>query len=176
MRSLTQETYIIEGSNKVLTEKQNLVFTKNGHVKFSETFNGENSLIETTEKKIWFIKQSFSDKEAYYCKTRWKPKSKERISCYSQKKYKKNEAIYHYNSNGTIHKIVDNFTNFHTRFYIYNSKSELIHISIKDKEGILIDDIVVSCKSKDYEGTCIKIHKVSSKTNQITEIIRRPTY
>jgi len=85
---MTEITYIMENGNKQLVSRKEMLLTKNGRIKYSETFNANNERIETTEKKLFFEKKSFPDKEAYYCKTRWKPGLRERISCYTQKQYK----------------------------------------------------------------------------------------
>ena len=77
------------------------------------------------------------------CKTRWKPKQRERISCYTKKQYKQNESIYHYNKDGTIDKIVDNFTTLHTQHFYYANK-ELSKIVTLDKNDKLIDEVLVN--------------------------------
>lgn len=175
IKSATEETYTIVDNQKKLLQKKEMVFTKNGRIKYSKTVDATGNLIQETEKRLWFIKESYPDKEPYYCKTRWKPNQRERISCYTQKQYKENEAIYHYNKDGTIHKIVDNFTTFHTQHFYY-SNNELSKIIIKDKNDTLIDEISISCESKDEKGTCLKEVRISVKTNKKEEILFSPNY
>ncbi len=175
IKSATKETYAIVDNQKTLLHKKEMIFTKNGRIKYSKTIDAAGNLIQETEKKLWFIKESYPDKEPYYCKTRWKPNQRERISCYTQKQYKENEAIYHYNKDGTIHKIVDNFTTFHTQYFHYNNK-DLSKIIIRDKNDKLIDEISISCVSKDKKGTCLKEIRISNKTNKKEEILFTPNY
>lgn len=175
IKSATEEIYTIVDNQKELLQKKQMVFTKNGRIKYSKTVDATGNLIQETEKRLWFEKESYPDREPYYCKTRWKPKQRERISCYTQKQYKENEAIYHYNSDGTIHKIVDNFTTFHTQYYYYTNK-ELSKIIIKDKNENLIDEISISCESKDEKGACLKEIRISNKTNKKEEILFSPNY
>lgn len=175
LKVLTIETYQINDDIKVLKKKTNHTFTKNGHVKFSQTYNENGNLIATKEKKLWFTKESFPDKEPYYCKTRWKPNNRERISCYSQKRYKQNEAIYCYNQNGSINKIEDNFSTFYTQYYFYESNGSLSKIEIKDKNGTLIDEIMVKCLSMDNKGLCALQQRIN-RQGHITEIVFKPTY
>src|SRR6187402_2984111 len=105
IKSATEETYVIANNQKELLHKKQMLFTRNGRIKYSKTVNASGNLLQETEKKLWFIVESYPDKEPYYCKTRWKPKQRERISCYTRKQYKQNQAIYHYNRNGTIDHI-----------------------------------------------------------------------
>jgi hypothetical protein len=121
------------------------------------------------------VVEKYPNKEPYYCKTRWKPNQRERISCYTQKQYKQNEAIYHYNANGTIDKIVDNFTTFYTQYYFYTNK-ELSKIVTKDKNDKLVDEVLISCETKDEKGTCLKETRISTKTNHKEEILFSPIY
>ncbi|MES2864796.1 MAG: hypothetical protein V4666_11800 [Bacteroidota bacterium] len=175
IKSATEEIYAIENSQKKLLQKKEMVFTKNGRIKYSKTVDAKGNLIQETEKRLWFIKESYPDIEPYYCKTRWKPKQRERISCYTQKQYKENEAIYHYNTNGTINKIVDNFTTFHTQYFYY-ANNKLSKIVIKNKNDMLIDEILISCVSKDKKGTCLKEIRTSKNTNKKEEILFSPNY
>ena len=117
----------------------------------------------------------YPDKEAYYCKTRWKPKQRERISCYTKKQYKQNEAIYHYNTDGTIAKIVDHFAPFHTRYFYYTNK-ERSKIVIRDKNEALIDEILLHCVTKDEKGNCLKEIRISTKTDTKEETLLYPIY
>ena len=175
LKTLTVETFDIIDSTKVLKKKTNYTFTKNGRVKFAQTFNKNKALLETEEKKLWFSKKSFPEKEPYYCKTRWKPRNRERISCYSQKRYKQNEAIYHYNTNGSIKKIVDNFTTFYTHHYFYNDYGALSKIEIQNKNGNLVDVVLVRCLETDNKGLCVIQHKID-KQGHATEIKLKPSY
>ena len=175
IKSATEEIYVIANNQKKLLQKKEMVFTKNGRIKYSKTVDSLGNLLQETEKKLWFVVEKYPNKETYYCKTRWKPNQRERISCYTQKQYKKNEAIYHYNTDGTIHKIVDNFTTFHTQYYFYTNK-ELSKIVTKDKNDILIDEDLISCESKDEKGTCLKEIRISTKTNHKEEILFSPIY
>ncbi len=175
IKSATEELFIVIDNQKKLLHKKEMVFTKNGRIKYSKTVDAEGNLLQETEKKLWFEKESYPDKEPYYCKTRWKPNQRERISCYTQKQFKENEAIYHYNSDGTIDKIVDNFTSFETQYFYYTNK-ELSKIIIKDKNDKLIDEISIHCASKDEKGACLKEIRVSIKTNKKEEIFFSPNY
>ncbi|CAM4278341.1 hypothetical protein [Flavobacterium terrigena] len=175
IKSATEETYTIVDNQKKLVHKKQMVFTKNGRIKHSKTLDAAGNLLQETEKRLWFEKESYPDKEPYYCKTRWKPNQRERISCYTQKRYKENESIYHYNKDGTIDKIVDNFTTFQTQYFYYTNK-ELSKIVIKDKNDKLIDEISINCEYKDEKGACLKEIRVSIKTNKKEEIRFTPNY
>jgi len=175
IKSATEEIYVVENNQKKLLQKKEMVFTGNGRIKYSKTVDAEGHLLQETEKKLWFVVESYPNKEPYYCKTRWKPKQRERISCYTKKQYKENEAIYHYNSDGTIDKIVDNFTTFHTQYFYYTNK-ELSKIVTKDKNDKLIDEVLINCETKDEKGACLKEIRTSTKTNHKEEILFFPHY
>lgn len=175
IKSTTEEIYVVANNQKKLLQKKEMVFTKNGRIKYSKTVDSLGNLLQETEKKLWFVVESYPDREPYYCKTRWKPNQRERISCYSQKQYKQNESIYHYNADGTIDKIVDNFTTFYTHYYYYTNK-KLSKIIIRDKNDSLIDAILVRCERKDEKGTCVKEIRISTKTNHKEEILFSPIY
>jgi hypothetical protein len=175
IKSATEEIYVVVDDRKKLFHRKEMVFTKNGRIKSSKTVDSSGNLLQETEKKLWFIVEKYPDKEPYYCKTRWKPNQRERISCYTRKQYKQNEAIYHYNTNGTIDKIVDDFTTFHTQYYYYTNK-QLSKIVIKDKNDKLIDEVLIHCKTKDEKGTCLKEIRISTKTNYKEEILFSPNY
>lgn len=175
IKSATEETYTVVHNQKKLLQKKEMVFTKNGRIKHSKTVDSLGNLLQETEKKLWFVAESYPDKEPYYCKTRWKPRQRERISCYTQKQHKQNESIYHYNADGTIAKIVDNFKTFYTQYFYYTDK-KLSKIVIKDKNDILIDEIAVSCETKDEKGTCLKEIRTSAVTNHKEEILFFPKY
>jgi len=175
IKSATEEVYLIEGNQNELLQKKEMIFTKNGRIKYSKTIDAAGNQIQETEKKLWFIKESYPNKEPYYCKTRWKSNQRERISCYTQKQFKENEAIYHYNKDGTIHKIVDNFTTFYTQYFYYSNK-ELSKIVIRDRNDRLIDEISISCESKDDKGVCVKEIRISDKTKKKEMILFTPNY
>ncbi|MBA4318722.1 MAG: hypothetical protein C0412_09995 [Flavobacterium sp.] len=175
IKSATEEIYVVVNNQKKLLQKKEMVFTKNGRIKYSKTVDSLGNLLQETEKKLWFVVETYPDKEPYYCKTRWKPNQRERISCYTQKQYKQNEAIYHYNTDGTINKIVDNFTTFYTQYYFYTNK-ELSKIVTNDKNDILIDEVLISCETKDKKGACLKEIRISTKTNHKEEILFSPIY
>lgn len=175
IKSATEEKYVIVDNQKKLIHTKQMTFTKNGRIKHSKTVDAFGNLVQETEKKLWFEKESYPEKEPYYCKTRWKPNQRERISCYTQKQYKENEAIYHYNKDGTINKIVDNFTTFYTQYYYYTNK-ELSKIVIKDKNDKLIDEISIQCVSKDNKGACLKESRISIINNKKEEIHFSPNY
>ena len=155
IKSATEELYLVSNNQKKLLYKKHMNFTKNGRIKNSVTTDSTGKLLQTTEKRLWFIVESYPDKENYYCKTRWKPNLRERISCYTRKQYKQNESIYHYNSDGSITKIVDNFNPFYAQYFYYTNK-ELSKIIIKDKNVTLIDEVLVHCETKDEKGSCLK--------------------
>lgn len=175
IKSGTEEIYAIANNKKKLLHKKQMVFTKNGRIKYSKTVDSLGNLLQETEKRLWFVVESYPDKEPYYCKTRWKPQQRERISCYTRKQHKENEAIYHYNADGTIDKIVDNFTTFQTQYFYYTNK-ERSKIVVKDKNDKLIDEILIHCETKDEKGTCLKEIRTSTKTNNKEEILFSPNY
>jgi hypothetical protein len=175
IKSATEEIYSVVNNQKKLLQKKQMVFTKNGRIKNSKTVDSSGKVLQATEKRLWYIVETYRDKEPYYCKTRWKPNQRERISCYTRKQYKQNEAIYHYNPDGTITKIVDNFTTFYTQYYYYNNK-ELSKIVTKDKNNNLIDEVSVYCENKDEKGSCLKQIRISDKTKLKEEIHFYPVY
>ena len=175
IKSATEEIYVVANNQKKLLLKKEMVFTKNGHIKHSKTVDSLGNLLQETEKRTWFVVESYPGTERYYCKTRWKPKQRERISCYTKKRYKQNESIYHYNKDGTIDKIADNFTTFHTQHFYYANK-ELSKIVTRDKNDKLIDEVLVNCMAKDEKGACLKEIRISTKTNYKEEILISPTY
>lgn len=175
IKSATEEIYVVENNQKKLLQKKEMVFTKNGRIKYSKTVDSFGNLLQETKKKLWFVVETYPNKEPYYCKTRWKPRQRERISCYTQKQYKQNEAIYHYNTDGTINKIVDNFTTFHTQHFYYTN-NELAKIVTKDKNDKLVDEVLVRCETKDEKGACLKATRISTKTNRKEEILFFPIY
>lgn len=175
IKSATEEIYVVVNNQKTLLQKKEMVFTRNGRIKYSKTVDAAGNLLQETEKRLWFIVEFYPDREPYYCKTRWKPKKRERISCYTKKQYKENEAIYHYNLDGTIEKIVDNFTTFDTQYFYYTN-NELSKIIIRDKKETLIDEIVISCESKDEKGACLKEIRTSIIKNYTQERRFTPIY
>ena len=175
IKSATEEIYVVVNDQKTLLQKKQMIFTKNGRIKYSKTVDVAGNLLQETQKKLWFVVESYPDRERYYCKTRWKPNQRERISCYTQKQHKQNEAIYHYNSDGTINKIVDNFTTFHTQYFYYKN-NELAKIVTKDKNNNPIDEVAVKCETKDENGTCLKETRISTKTNHKEELLFSPIY
>lgn len=175
IKSATEERYAIANNKKKLLQKKEMIFTKNGRIKYSKTVDAEGKLMQETKKKLWFIVETYPDKEPYYCKTRWKPKQRERISCYTKKQHKENEAIYHYNKDGTIDKIADNFKTFQTQYFYYTN-NELSKIIIKDKNDKVIDEVSIQCTNKDQKDTCLKQIRMSTKTNHKEEIVLVPDY
>ncbi|SHF87696.1 hypothetical protein SAMN05443549_101664 [Flavobacterium fluvii] len=175
IKSGTEETFVVVNNQKKLLHKKEMIFTGNGRIKYSKTVDSLGNLLQETKKKLWFVVELYPDKEPYYCKTRWKPKQRERISCYTKKQYKQNEAIYHYNTDGTIDKIVDNFTTFHTQYFYYTNK-ELSKIVIRDKNSNLVDEVLIHCATKDEKGACLKEIRISTQTNRKEEILFSPNY
>ena len=175
IQSATEERYVVVNNQKKLLHKKQMIFTGNGRIKYSKTVDSLGNILQETKKKLWFIVELYPDKEPYYCKTRWKPNQRERISCYTRKQHKQNEVIYHYNSDGTIDKIVDNFTTFHTQYFYYTNK-ELSKIVIKDKNDKLVDETLIHCETKDEKGTCLKEIRISTQTNHKEEILFSPNY
>jgi hypothetical protein len=175
IKSAIEERFVFLNDQKKLVHKKQMVFTGNGRIKYSKTVDSSGNLLQETQKKLWFTTESYPDKEKYYCKTRWKPNQRERISCYTQKQYKQNEAIFHYNTDGTIAKITDNFTTFHTQYFYYTD-NQLSKIITKDKSGKLIDEFLISCTARDKRGTCLKETRISTQTNHKEEIHFTPTY
>jgi hypothetical protein len=152
-----------------------LVFTNHGRIKPSRTVDASGNLVQETEKKLWYVVESYPGKEPYYCKTRWKPGQRERISCYTKKQYKQNESIYYYNKDGTIDKIAEDFKTFHTQYFYY-ANHQLSKIITRDKNGNLIDEVLVTCMAKDEKGACLKEIRTSTKTNYKEEIHLSPVY
>lgn len=175
IKSATEEVYEVTNGQKKLLYKKEIVFTKNGRIKSSKTVDSNGNLLQTTEKKLWFTVERYPDKDSYYCKTRWKPNQRERISCYTQKQYKQNESIYHYNKNGSIDKIVDNFDTFNKQQFHY-ANNELSRIVVTGKDHQMIDELSIECLSKDEKGTCLKQTRTSTKTNKKEEIFIDPKY
>lgn len=175
IKSAIEETYATVNNQKKLLYKKDMVFTRNGRIKYSKTVDAAGNLVQETEKRLWFVVERYPDRETYYCKTRWKPKQRERISCYIKKKDKQNEAIYHYNKDGTIDKIADNFTPFYSKYFSYSNK-ELSKIVIRDKNDQLIDEVLISCAAKDEKGACLKENRISVTTNNKEEIRFTPNY
>ena len=175
IKSATEEIYSVVNNQKKLVQKKQMVFTKNGRIKNSKTLDSLGNVLQATEKRLWFIVETYPDKEPYYCKIRWKPNQRERIGCYTRKQYKQNEAIYHYNPDGTINKIVDNFTTYYTQYFYYNNK-ELSKIITKDKNNNLIDEVSVYCETKDEKSSCLKEIRISDKTKLKEEIHFYPVY
>jgi len=175
IKSATEEIYDTSNNQKKLLHKKELTFTKNGRIKYSKTFDSNGNLLQETEKKLWFTVERYPDKDSYYCKTRWKPNQRERISCYTKKQYKQNESIYHYNKNGSIDKIADNFETFNTRQFHY-SNNELSKIVITGKDNKPIDELFINCIEKDEKGTCLKQTRTSDKTGKNQEILIFPKY
>lgn len=176
VKHLIENIYDMSHGQKKLITRSTYTFTKNGRVKFSQTFDANNNVIITKEKKMWFVKQSFPDKEPYYCKTRWKTHNRERISCYTQKQYKQNQSIYYYHDDGLIAKIEEDFSTFNTQYYHYNSKNELSVISIKDQQNQLIDSVLVNCLSKDQFNNCTLLEKRYLISDSLIQIQREIKY
>ncbi|WP_139256898.1 hypothetical protein [Flavobacterium granuli] len=175
IKSATEETYVVVDDQKRLVHQKQMIFTRNGRIKYSKTVDASGHLVQETKKKLWFVVEIYPDKEAYYCKTRWKPKQRERISCYTKKRYKQNESVYHYNTDGTIAKIVDHFAPFHKAYFYYTNK-ERSKIVIRDKNEALIDEVLLYCVTKDEKGNCLKEIRISTKTNRTEETILKLHY
>lgn len=175
IKSATEELYLVSNNQKKLLYKKHMNFTKNGRIKNSVTTDSTGKLLQTTEKRLWFIVESYPDKENYYCKTRWKPNLRERISCYTRKQFKQNEAIFYYNPDGTINKITDHFPPFYSQYYRYTNQM-LSNIIIKDTNDNLIDEIVINCIKKDENGSCLQESRISTKTNRTEELLLHPNY
>ena len=174
IKSATEETYNITSNQKKLLQKKEINF-KNGRVKHSKTFDSSGKLTQETNKKMWFTEELYPNKETLYRKTRWKPNRRERISTYLKKQDKKSESIYHYNKNGSINKIVDNFSTFQTQHFYYTD-NELSKIEITSKDGKVVDEVSIDCKEKDSQGTCLKQIRTSTKKGSKEEIIIKPVY
>ncbi|RLK02185.1 hypothetical protein [Tenacibaculum discolor] len=175
IKSMIEEIYVIENNQKKLIQTKKLHFTKNGRVKSSITTDNLGNVIEQTETRLWFEKRSYPNKLPFYCKTRWKPKQRERISCYTQKQYKQNEVIAHYTQKGLIDKIVDNFSTFYTHQYQYTN-GQLSKILVTDKDNNLVNTIKFECLSKDYKGNCLEQKKESTSSDTINIISFTFTY
>ena len=174
IKSATEETYNFSNNQKKLFQKKEIVF-KNGRIKHSKTFDSSGKLLQETNKKMWFTEELYPDKETLYRKTRWKPNRRERTSTYLKKQDKQSESIYHYNKDGSINKIVDNFSTFQTQHFYYTD-NELSKIEITSKDGKVVDEISIECKEKDNQGTCLKQMRTSPKKGTKEEIIIKPVY
>ena len=175
IKSATEERYEVVGNQKKLLFKKEMVFTKNGRIKYSKTVDGSGKLLQETKKKLWFVEETYPDKEKLYRKTRWKPKQRERISTYAKKRDKESESIYHYNKDGTVAKIVDNFKLFQTQYFHY-SGNELTKIVTKDKEDKLINEVLVSCTKKAEKGSCLNETRTSIQKKYKEEVVFTPVY
>lgn len=174
IKSATKETYNVTNNQKKLLQKKEITF-KNGRIKHSKTFDSSGKLLQETNKKMWFTEELYPDKETLYRKTRWKPNRRERISTYLKKQDKQSESIYHYNKDGSINKIVDNFSTFQTQHFYYTD-NELSKIEITSKDDKVVDEISIECKEKDSQGTCLKQMRISTKKGSKEEIIIKPVY
>jgi len=174
IKSATEETHNVTNSQKKLLQRKEIVF-KNGQIKHSKTFDSSGNLLQETNKKMWFTEELYPSKETLYRKTRWKPNRRERISTYLKKQDKKSESIYHYNKDGSINKIVDNFSTFQTQHFYYTD-NELSKIEITSKDGKVVDEVSIDCKEKDSEGSCLKQIRTSTKKGTKEEIIIKPVY
>ena len=161
IKSATEERYNITNNQKKLLQKKEITF-KNGRIKHSKTFDSSGKLTQETNKKMWFTEELYPNKETLYRKTRWKPNRRERISTYLKKQDKKSESIYHYNKDGSINKIVDNFSTFQTQHFYYTD-NDLSKIETTSKDGKVVDDVSIDCKEKDSEGSCLKQIRTSTK-------------
>jgi len=175
IKSATEERYEVVGNQKKLLSKKEMVFTKNGRIKSSKTVDGSGKVLQETKKKLWFVEETYPDKEKLYRKTRWKPKQRERISTYAKKRDKASESIYHYNKDGTVAKIVDNFKSFQTQYFHY-SGNELTEIVTKDKDDKVINEVLVSCTKKDEKGACLNETRTSTQKNYKEELVFTPVY
>src|SRR3970040_2840286 len=72
IKSATEEIYVVVNDQKKLLQKKEMVFTRNGRIKYSKTVDSLGNLLQETEKKLWFVGEKYPNKETYYCKTRWK--------------------------------------------------------------------------------------------------------
>jgi hypothetical protein len=175
IKSATEETFVWVNNQKKLAHKKQMIFTRNGRIKHSKTIDSLGNILQETQKRLWFIVESYPDREPYYCKTRWKPKQRERISCYTQKQHKQNEVVYHYNKDGSIAKIVDHFPPYQTQYFYYTDKQRS-KIVILDKNEKLVDEILVSCATKDEKGACLKEIRISTNKNYKEVKIFHPIY
>lgn len=175
IKSITEKTYLVKNNQKKLIQIKTLHFTNNGRVKTSKTIDSLGNTLEETKKRFWFEKRSYPNKLPYYCKTRWKPNQRERISCYTRKQFKQNEIIVHYTENGLIDKIVDNFSTLHTHQYLYKN-GQLIKIMVTDKYNIPVDTINIECISKDNKGNCLEQKKKSTISNTTKTVSFTFTY
>lgn len=174
IKSATEETFTVKNDQKKFLQKKEIVFKKD-RIKHSKTIDSSGNLLQETNKKMWFTEELYPNKETLYRKTRWKPNRRERISTYLKKQDKKSESIYHYNKDGSINKIVDNFSTFQTQHFYYTNK-ELSKIEITSKEGKVVDEVSIECKEKDNQGTCLKQMRTSTKKGVKEEIIIKPVY
>ncbi len=55
IKSATEEIYVVENNQKKLLQKKQMVFTRNGRIKYSKTVDSLGNLLQETEKKLWFV-------------------------------------------------------------------------------------------------------------------------
>ncbi|MFB9052335.1 hypothetical protein ACFFVB_04515 [Formosa undariae] len=176
VNTMQENTFFISTSeDSIVLKKQYFEFTKNGRTQSSFTLNADKDTIQTTEKKMFFEKQTYPELPNYYCKTRWKTKQRERISCYSQKKYKQNEKIVHYSKTGNILKSIDNFKTFNTHYYNYKNNA-LQSIVIKNNTDTVLDSIVTKCLKLDINHNCIVQEQRHILTDSLKRIYRKINY
>ncbi|MGJ5641046.1 hypothetical protein [Formosa sp. S-31] len=176
LKTLTETYYQIQSdTDSILLKQVHYTFTKQGRIKTSFTRNKQGDTLIKTEKKLFFDKQSFPNTPNYYCKTRWKTKHRERISCYTQKRYKQNEKINWYAPNGRILKSVDNFTSYYTTQYQYTTDT-LKQITIKDTLNTLIDFISINYDNQDSFNFPQLITRRHHVTDSLIKVYRYPEY
>ncbi|OIQ30297.1 MAG: hypothetical protein BM564_02690 [Bacteroidetes bacterium MedPE-SWsnd-G2] len=160
--SMTIENYLLSSSDSILQSYQTLNFNSRGKIVSSIKRDTNDSLMSKTERRTWFVKKEYPNVLPQYCKTRFKPNHRERKSCYTQKKHKENEEIVHYNNLDQIIKVEDNFTNYTTSYYVYDTNGFHTQTVIKDRFGNFIQDISYTCIKKDAEGNCELIEERNS--------------
>lgn len=166
-KSLSLENYVLTPNDTLLEYYQTLNFNSSGKIQTSIKRDLNDSLISQTERKTWFVKKEFPNQLPQYCKTRFKPKHRERKSCYTQKKHKENEVIIYYNKFDQIIKVDDNFTNFTTSYYVYDENGFHIQSVIKDRFGNLLQTIDYNCLKTDAFGNCQLIEEKNSLNSTV---------
>ena len=66
IKSATEEIYAVDNNQKKLLHKKEMVFTRNGRIKYSKTVDSLGNLLQETEKKLWFVVERYPNKEPYY--------------------------------------------------------------------------------------------------------------
>jgi len=65
IKSATEEKYVVVKNQKKLLHKKQMVFTRNGRIKYSKTVDFLGNPLQKTEKKLWFEVELYPNKKPY---------------------------------------------------------------------------------------------------------------